>query len=42
MRCYGLDSPESGFGSVVGSCKYGNEPSGTIKSCGVLEYVSDC
>jgi len=30
---YGLDRSGSGQGQVVGTCEYGNEPSGSIK-CG--------
>jgi hypothetical protein len=29
-RC-GLDASGSGYGPVAGSCKHGNEPSGSIK-----------
>jgi hypothetical protein len=29
----------SGYGPVEGSCKHGNEPSGSIKCCEVLEYL---
>jgi len=29
----GLDGSDSGQGQVTGTCKYGNEPSGSIK-CG--------
>jgi hypothetical protein len=30
---FGLDSSGSRYGLVVGSCKYYNEPSGSIKCC---------
>jgi hypothetical protein len=36
----GLDSSGSGYGTVVGSCEHGNEPSGSIK-VGNLVYLSD-
>ena len=31
MWGYGLDVVGSGQGQVVGTCEYGNEPSGSIK-----------
>ena len=33
MKGHGLDRSGSGYGQVSGSCKYGAEPSGSIK-CG--------
>lgn len=37
-----LDSVASGLGSgVAGSCKHGNEPSGTIKDWEFLAQLSD-
>jgi hypothetical protein len=33
----GLDSPGLGYGSVAGSCEYGNKPLGSIKSWGFLD-----
>ena len=31
MWGYGLDRAGSGYGQVAGTCKYGNESSGSIK-----------
>jgi hypothetical protein len=30
--CGGLEASRSGYGTVVGSCEHGSEPSGSIKS----------
>jgi hypothetical protein len=37
MGWYGLDSSTSGYGPVEGSCKHGNEPSGSMKCWEILE-----
>jgi hypothetical protein len=39
MGWYALDS--SGSRPVVGSCEYGNEPSGWIKCWEILEWLGD-
>jgi hypothetical protein len=36
---YGLNSSGSEWRPVAGSCKYCNEPSGSIVNCGYLEWV---
>jgi len=36
MWGYGLDRADSGQGRVVGTCEYGDEPSGSIKCGGFL------
>jgi hypothetical protein len=38
----GLNLFGSGYGLILGSCKYGNEPSGSIKGGGFLNELSDC
>jgi hypothetical protein len=38
---YGLDRSGSGLGQVEGSCKHGNEPSGSIKCWGVAARLAD-
>jgi hypothetical protein len=37
MGLYGLDSSDSGYGPVAGSCEHGNERSGSIKFEETLE-----
>jgi hypothetical protein len=37
MVWYGLDRSGLGWGPVEDSCEHGNEPSGSIKCCEVLE-----
>jgi hypothetical protein len=37
MCRYGLDSSDSGYGLVAGSCEHGNEPSDSIKYWDILE-----
>jgi len=37
----GLDSSGSGLGPVAGSCKYGNELSGSTKGREFLDQLSD-
>ena len=36
---YGLDRAGSGYGQVAGTCKYGNEPSGSVKCGEFLDYL---
>jgi hypothetical protein len=37
MGWYGLDSSGLGYGPAEGFCEHGNEPSGSIKFCEILE-----
>jgi hypothetical protein len=37
-----LDRSGSGYGQVVGSCKHGDEPSGSIKCGEFLEKLRTC
>jgi hypothetical protein len=39
MGWYGLDRSGSGYGLVEGFCERGNEHSGFIKWCEVLEWL---
>jgi hypothetical protein len=39
MGWYGLDRSGSESEPVEGSCEHGNEHSGSIKCCEVLEYL---
>jgi hypothetical protein len=41
MGRYGLDLGGSGQGSVQGSCVHGIKPLSSIKSCEVIEKLSD-
>jgi hypothetical protein len=41
MGCSGLDGSASGCGHVEGSCEHGDELSGFVQCCEVLEWVSD-
>jgi hypothetical protein len=41
MVCYGLDSCGLGKRPVAGSCKHGNEISGSIKCWEILERLKD-
>jgi hypothetical protein len=36
----GLDSSGSGYGPAEDSCEHGNENSGSIKYCEILELVA--
>jgi hypothetical protein len=36
MEWCGLDSSDSGQGPAEGPCEQGNEPSGSIKCCGII------
>jgi hypothetical protein len=37
----GLDSSASGQGPVIGSCKHGKEPSGSIKGGKFIDQLND-
>jgi hypothetical protein len=39
-RC-GLDSSDSEYGPVAGTCEHGNKPSGSIKDGEFLDYLID-
>jgi hypothetical protein len=39
MGSYGLDSYNSGYGPVEGSCEHCNEPYGSIKCWEILEWL---
>jgi hypothetical protein len=39
-RC-AVDASGSGYGPVVGPCKHGNEPPGSVEGSKFLNYVSD-
>jgi hypothetical protein len=41
MQSHGLESTGSGYGKVAGSCGYGNDPSGSIKTGEYLDYLTD-
>jgi hypothetical protein len=34
---YGVDRGGSGYGQMVGTCEYGNDPSGSMKCGGSLD-----
>lgn len=42
MQGYGLDSPESGWGPVAGSCKHSNTPFSSTKGRELLDYQKNC
>jgi hypothetical protein len=39
---HGLDCSGSGYGQVTGSCKCGNEPSGSVKRGEFLDWLRAC